>query len=240
MSVSSLARLIIKKPLNALGLDIVRYNPRSRMGDFIPLAAYDINTVVDIGAHKGEFARIMRKALPSAQIISFEPLAETFQELTASMKRDANFKAFNVALGETDGRMEMHKNEWTQSSSLLPMAELHKQVFTNTRNETPEEIEIRRLDDLMRGMTLRPEILVKMDTQGYEDKVILGGEEVISKARLIVVETSFQTLYEGQPLFDDIYQLLKARGFSYAGNSSQLLSPIDGTIMQVDAVFIRR
>ncbi len=240
MGVPSLARKIIKKPLNALGLDIVRYNPRYKLGDFIPLGAYDINTVIDVGAHKGEFARMMRKALPGAQIISFEPLAEAYQELESSMKTDANFKAFNFALGERDGRVEMHKNEWTQSSSLLPMAELHKQVFTNTRNETSEEIEIRRLDDVLRGVTLKPEILVKLDTQGYEDKVILGGGEIISQARLMVVETSFETLYEGQPLFDDIYQLLRARNFSYAGNSYQLLSPVDGTIMQVDAVFIRR
>ncbi|HKQ53326.1 MAG TPA: FkbM family methyltransferase [Pyrinomonadaceae bacterium] len=240
MSVRDLARKIIRKPLNALGLDLVRYNPRARMGDFIPLAAYNINTVIDVGAHKGEFARMMRRTLPDARIISFEPLAEAFQELTASMKTDANFEAFNFALGEREGGVEMHKNEWTQSSSLLPMAELHKEVFTYTKNETTEEIEIRRLDDVLGGVKLRPEILVKLDTQGYEDKVILGGEEVISQARLLVVETSFQTLYEGQPLFDDIYQLLRARGFNYAGNSYQLLSPLDGTIMQVDAVFIRR
>src|SRR5215212_4846711 len=117
MSVRSLARKIIKKPLNALGLDLVRYNPRHRMGDFIPLSAYDINTVIDVGAHKGEFARMMRKALPEAQIISFEPLAEAYQELTASMKTDPDFKAFNFALGERDAHVEMHKNEWTQSSS---------------------------------------------------------------------------------------------------------------------------
>jgi FkbM family methyltransferase len=240
MSVRSLARKIIKKPLNALGLDLVRYNPHTQVGDFIPLAAYGINTVIDVGAHKGEFARMMRKTLPGAQIISFEPLAEAFEGLKSLMKGDPKFEAFNFALGERDGRLEMHKNEWTQSSSLLPMAELHKQVFTYTKNETTEEIEIRRLDDVLRDVTLRPEILVKLDTQGYEDKVILGGGEVISKAKLVVVETSFQTLYEGQPLFDDIYQLLRARGFSYAGNSYQLLSPVDGTIMQVDAVFVRR
>lgn len=240
MGVSSLARKIIRKPLNALGLDIVRYNPRHRAGDFIPLAAYDINTVIDVGAHAGEFARMIRRTLPGAQIISFEPLGEPFRELAASMRGDANFQAFNFALGEREGRVEMHKNEWTQSSSLLPMAELHKQAFTYTRNETTEEIEIRRLDDAVRDIRLRPEILVKLDTQGYEDKVILGGEEVISKARLVVAETSFQTLYEGQPLFDDIYHLLRARGFSYAGNSYQLLSPVDGTIMQADAVFVRR
>lgn len=240
MSVRSLARKIIKKPLNALGLDLVRYNRHTQVGDFIPLASYGINTVIDVGAHKGEFARMMRKTLPGAQIISFEPLAEAYRELESAMKADANFRAFNFALGEQDGRVEMHKNEWTQSSSLLPMAELHKQVFAYTQNETSEEIEIRRLDDVLRGVELKPEILVKLDTQGYEDKVILGGGEVIARARLMVVETSFQTLYEGQPLFDDIYQLLRARGFSYAGNSYQLLSPADGTIMQVDAVFIRR
>jgi hypothetical protein len=73
--------------------------------------------------------------------------------------------------------------------------------------------------------------------QGYEAKVIAGGEDVVACAKIIIVEVSFQRLYEGGPLFDDIYRILKDRGFNYAGNFEQLYSPKNGRVLQADAIF---
>jgi hypothetical protein len=99
---------------------------------------------------------------------------------------------------------------------------------------------VRRLDEALDGITLEPEVLVKIDVQGYEDKVIAGGEQTLSRARAIVIEVSFQKLYEGQPLFDDIYRLLTARGFTFMGHLYQLLNPSDGSVLQADALFLKQ
>jgi hypothetical protein len=80
---------------------------------------------------------------------------------------------------------------------------------------------------------------VKIDVQGYEDRVIAGGDAVISRSKAMIVEVSFQELYEGQPLFDDIYQRLKQKGFAYMGNLYQLLNPADAAVLQADALFVR-
>lgn len=42
------------------------------------LTNLNINTVVDIGAHEGEFAAKIRGILPTASILSFEPLPGPF------------------------------------------------------------------------------------------------------------------------------------------------------------------
>ncbi len=47
-------------------------------------------------------------------------------------------------------------------------------------------------------------------------------------ARGLVVEVSFERLYQGQPLFDEIYDTMREAGFTYRGATGQLLSPIDG------------
>ena len=44
---------------------------------------------------------------------------------------------------------------------------------------------------------------------------------------------------EGGPLFDDAYQILKARGVIYNGNLDQLLSHEDGRPLQANAIFCR-
>jgi len=54
------------------------------------------------------------------------------------------------------------------------------------------------------------------------------------------IETSFQELYEGQPLFSDIYELLTRRGFNYSGSWAELTNPLDGAHLQQDSIFIRK
>jgi hypothetical protein len=83
-----------------------------------------------------------------------------------------------------------------------------------------------------------PNLLVKLDVQGLEDKVIAGGNTTISQAACVLTEVSFQVLYDGQPLFDDIHCSLQQMGFEYAGNWDQLLDPKDGKPLQADAIFI--
>jgi hypothetical protein len=47
-------------------------------------------------------------------------------------------------------------------------------------------------------------------------------------------------LYEGQKLFDNIYETLTSLGFSYAGNYEQLHSPANNAVLQADAIFIKK
>lgn len=230
---------LIKKSLNAFGVDLVRYRPQYELGGYAYLTSLNIKTIIDAGAHTGEFARMIKKVLPEAAIISFEPLKDTFRQLETKMRGVPGFQAFNCALGDADATVEMHRSSFPQSSSILKMADLHKQAFPETAGETLESVEVKRLDDVLAGLTLQPEILVKIDVQGYEDKVIAGGENLIARARAIIIEVSFRKLYETQPLFDHVYHLLRERGFTYMGNLFQLNSPADGSALQADALFIR-
>ena len=120
------------------------------------------------------------------------------------------------------------------------MASLHKEAFEFAVKTKPEKIEVRRLSDVAKELKLRDPVLLKLDVQGFEDKVIKGGEDVVARAKIIIVEVSFQTLYQGGPLFDDIYRLLIARGFTYQGNFEQLVSPTDRQVLQADAIFCRK
>jgi FkbM family methyltransferase len=247
MNIHSLAKSLVRKPLNALGLNVVRMaNSRARQFTpteetrFLWLTSLGLRTVFDVGAHAGEFARMIHKILPGVAIISFEPQAEPFERLQRSMRLIPNFRAFNCALGAETSTQAMHHNEYSQSSSLLAMAELHKESFPFTKLVTDERVEVHRLDDVLRDVLAEEEILLKIDVQGYEEKVLLGGEDLVARSRMLIIEVSFKTLYEGQPLFDDIYQHVRKRGFSYMGNFDQLLSPADGSVLQADAIFIRR
>lgn len=235
----SILRTIVKRPLNLIGLDLVRYNPRYAMREYAYVATLNIKTVIDVGAHGGEFVRMIKRVLPHAAIYSFEPLKDVFERLQHETKNGSNITAFNYALGDRDETVEMHRSSYVQSSSILRMAQLHKEAFPVSAGHTSQTVEVKRLDDVLSGSTLKPEILIKIDVQGYEDKVIAGGSDIIAKTKAIIVEVSFRELYEGQPLFEQIFDLLNGKGFTYMGNMYQLLNPLDGAPLQADALFVK-
>lgn len=238
---------IVERGLQAVGLTIARHKPSNSL-KFAPdpadelkwISAAGIHSVLDIGAHSGETAQQFRSILPDAIIHSFEPLPEPFNKLVNVMGDDKRFSASQFALGEKAGHVEMRQNEFTQSSSLLQMSDRHHEEFPFTTKSRPVAVEVRRLDDVAEYLPLKPNLLVKIDTQGFEDRVIRGGEQTIKRASIVVVEVSFTKLYEHQPLFSDIYDQLRSLGFAYAGALHQLRSPRDGQPLQADAIFLKK
>lgn len=226
----------IKKILRRLGFDLVRYH--SFWDDVAqPMG---IRTILDIGANEGVFSIEMRKRFPDAFICAFEPLHDCFEELNRRMAGDERFMSFNAALGEEKGHTEINRSASHPSSSLLPMAGLHKVLYPHSAEHTKETIEMERLDDLMQGVSFESPALVKIDVQGFEASVIKGGRETLKRCDIIVVENSFVTLYEGQALFGEIHDLLKELGFSYRGRSETHYDPHTKEPIYEDSVFIKR
>lgn len=223
-----------------MGLDLIRYQPRYSMGEYAYVASLNVKTVIDVGAHTGEFARMIKAMLPDAAVISFEPLRDEFQQLTQRIKNSTGMKAFNYAIGDRNDTLTIHRSSYSQSSSLLPMGSLHKEAFPESAEQSDETVEVRRLDDVLAGEDMQREMVVKIDVQGFEDRVVAGGEKTIGQSKAVIVEVSFRELYEGQVLFDGIYRVFNERGFDYMGNLYQLLNPLDGAPLQADALFVRR
>jgi FkbM family methyltransferase len=198
-----------------------------------------IRTVLDIGAHRGEFSSAIRALLPQVQIYAFEPLPDCCRELAKRFGTTATFQAFPVAIGATHGRITLWRSSYARSSSVLPMAELHKDSFPWSAGATPLTVEMKALDEYLEHLQLTEKVLLKIDVQGYEAQVLNGAKELLKRIAYVLLEVSFQPLYEGQGVFADIHAFLQSAGFSYSGNLEQLLSPLDGSVLQADAFFTR-
>lgn len=201
------------------------------------LQTYAPRTILDIGANTGQFAQLARELLPTTRILSFEPLRECFEQLVRRSTELAPFEAYPYALGAADTTQTMNRNEFSPSSSLLPMDQLHKDELPFTAKTVSEEIQIRRLDGLVAQLGLVDPLFIKIDVQGYTEPVLRGGEQVIKRAQAVVAEVSLQPLYRGETTFDEAYALLTAWGFVYRGNVDQWCSERDGRILQCDCLF---
>jgi FkbM family methyltransferase len=200
----------------------------------------NIDVVLDIGANTGQFTKTIATLLPNATVYSFEPLPECFDKIQQIANTNTQIKAFNLGIGDSSGVLAFEKSAASVSSSFLKMSDTHKQAFPATSKSTTVEVKISKLDDIVKELDLGKSLFVKIDVQGYEDKVLKGGTETIQKAKIIIIEVSFVTLYEFQPLFDDIYSVLKEWGFTYIGTLDQLSDPNTGMILQGDAIFVKQ
>jgi FkbM family methyltransferase len=241
MSILRKLKSNISSYLRSLGYELhkIEYRIRDERLKTLWLENLGIKTVLDIGANEGQFARYIHNILPEAMIYSFEPLQDCYEVLNTNLSSLSRFRAFNLALGAETGEVSINRSNFSQCSSLLPMLELHEESFPISKGSWEEKIKVVRLDDIASELTLEKPLLIKMDVQGLEDRVIAGGIEVIKEADILIVELSTTPLYQNQLLFDEMYALIKQMGFKYQGNLVQLHSPNDGKILQIDGIFVR-
>jgi FkbM family methyltransferase len=199
----------------------------------------EISTILDIGANTGQSTVALSKLLPNAKIYAFEPIPECFVKLEKRFENNQNVQTLNLGLGADSGEIMFEKNEFSPSSSFLKMTDIHKKAFPFTEKSQEIAVKIEKLDLIAKSLDLQGNVMAKIDVQGYEDRVISGGEDTLKKCQVIIIETSFDELYVDQPLFPEIHQRLSKLGFSYKGSLGQLCSPETGKILQADSIFIR-
>jgi len=76
-------------------------------------------------------------------------------------------------------------------------------------------VPVQRLDDYAAATGLEVIDLLKIDTQGYELRVLSGASRLLESGnvRAIVVELNFAPLYEGQVRSHEVVGFLHDRGF---------------------------
>jgi FkbM family methyltransferase len=231
----------LRKIFNDAGYEIVNIKVAQAENEkrrWAWLRSANFGTVLDIGANVGQFAGLIQKYLPDASLYSFEPIPECYNALVLKMKSHTNFKSFNLALGDLDGETDFFVSEFSPSSSLLPMGKLHRELFPETASSVIRPVTIARLDSLANQIVVNGNLLIKMDVQGAEDKIIRGGIEFFKRANAVLTEISYESMYVGQPLFRDIHSMLDELGFRFSGTMFQQIRPSDQLPIYGDALFV--
>ena len=231
-------KALLRDSLWAVGLDVRRVTPAEVLR-FKWIQNLGIRTVVDIGANVGQFSLKARKLFPEAKIYAFEPLRLCYERLVHVMHQDQNFAGFNHGLGDDNFETEIFRSKFSPASSLRQHTVSLVRNFPYSTLDHVERVQIRTLDNVAQNLAFQKNILVKIDVQGYEDKVLDGGRKTMSEVKLVIVETSFEPLYLRQPLFRQIYDRLTDAGFTYGGCMDRLLSPLNGRVLQEDSIFLR-
>jgi FkbM family methyltransferase len=226
-----------------VGVSLGRYTPQASAG-----AAYDlllnrlgIDLIVDVGANEGQYALDVRLHGYRGRILSFEPLQEPHLRLVAAAKADANWVvAPRMAISDVDGDVAVNVAGNSLSSSILPMLPLHAAAAPGSAYVGQETVRAARLDSVLAELLGNASrIMVKIDTQGFEGKVLAGASATLERVTSIHCELSLVPLYEGQPLWRDLMSRLEQNGFELYAIYPGYIDERTGRMLQVDGVFVK-
>ncbi len=146
-------------------------------------------TVVDVGAHTGEYAIAARSAFGDGAILyCFEPNPETFALLEARVGAHERTRCHPFALGDQCGVASLFSREASSAFTSLHAATFSLGGHQITR---VDEVEVRTLDELAGPLGLRNVDLLKVDVEGHELAVLKGARRLLDAGALSVVQFEF-------------------------------------------------
>ena len=159
----------------------------------------DIRIVVDIGAHKGEFLKHIKKIKSIRKVYSLEPQKMVYNELLKETD-NKKFFAYNLAISNNSGKQKMQINDFSMTSSLSKVNEDSiyykiKNFILGNKKKKFEIITTEKLDYFIEKRNLNKIDLLKIDTEGHELNVVKSGLKTLKKTKYLLIEFRQNDLY---------------------------------------------
>lgn len=183
---------------------------QSHFQELLKALRLDTCTLVDIGA-RGDADPRWRMLGDRLALIGFEPDREECRRLNSASGGRSTF--LPDALSDRPQEITWHLGRSPGTSSCYkPDPRFLSRFPDAARFDVMEErrLAARTLDEATAGRG--PVDFIKLDTQGYEHKILSGGGERLAEA--FGLEVEFSPLYEGQPLFSDVDAAVRKLGFA--------------------------
>jgi FkbM family methyltransferase len=185
----------------------------------------DPRTVIDVGAATGTPA--LYRAFPGAYRVLIDPLEE---HMPKEPLDDGEF--ILTALGSESGTAWIELGVHTLEHSTIA-------GWRGVRGEG-REVPVTTLDALFAERHWRPPFGVKVDAEGYEDRVIRGAEEVLAEAQFVIAEIQVADRFRDGCSVVDILALLESNGFVLHDILDAHKGQEDAGMHYMDGLFVRK
>lgn len=204
----------------------------------------NIDLVIDVGANTGQFAESLFDFGYTKDVISFEPVLTCHNTL---IERSKKYKSWTVAercaIGERDGKVPIHITEDSVFSSVLKIQDWHSKLKPKSEIVKTEDVALFSLDTILKKYDpdlAKRRIILKIDTQGYEQQVLEGATELLKTVVGIKIEIPLTPIYENVGLlFYDTMTFLNENGFSPYSFNNEGVNLTTGRVNTIDGLFLR-
>jgi FkbM family methyltransferase len=229
---------IIKHVFRFFGLSIGKF----RIDKPMALTALKIECVIDIGANTGQFAVAIRDKGYKGFIYSYEPLLDAHKKLVINSLSDPKWIIHPpAACGSKSGKSRINIAGNSASSSLKKMHPNHLSSAPHSQIIGKQDVELVTVDsEIKRWKAVSGPILLKIDTQGYEEEVLAGAALTLQIVEVVQIELSLVELYHGQKLYSYFLDFFAKRDFQLFDVIPGFFDPQIGQLLQLDVVFVKK
>ena len=179
-------------------------------------------SVIDIGAHKGEYISSIIKNFNISKAYCFEPNSKVFKILENKNLLNNKIELFNFGASNNSGNILFNENIESSSSSINELnknSNYYKKKFfllnfLGTGDVTKKiEIKVVTLNEFIKENNVKKIDLLKIDTEGHEFQVLSGLKDKMYMINLIHFEHHFDDMIIKDYKLTDIHSLLINNGF---------------------------
>jgi FkbM family methyltransferase len=165
------------------------------------------NIFIDIGANFGVYSLRISKLFRMLKVIAFEPVLSTFNKLRMNIKinnLEKRIITHNIGLSNTNGLKKMvalKRRNYIQSGGFsfnVPKGKLSNEIITQYHKSIIG-------DKILKFK--KKKIVIKIDVEGYENKVLLGIKNLLKNNKILLQIEIFNNN------FDKINKLLLKQNF---------------------------
>ena len=145
----------------------------------------------------------------------------------------------NFGFGKINETKLINISKNSVSSSILEINKTHLDIEPDARTIRKEEIRLITLNDFLSQNEYKDKkIFVKIDTQGYEENILLGADKVLNQISTIMIETSISKVYDQEKDYLEMINLMKSFGFHVWSVERGFTNKKTGQVLQLDIIFV--
>jgi len=201
---------------------------QEHLSEYIKKAHLDMNNVLDIGANKGDWTRMIQHDFPHASIVMVEG-----NEDHMPLWHDIKAHKLTGILSNVTG----HGN-WFRNGASSDGDSLLKEETRFYGGTSPHRVPVFTLDDFMDKHSIGTSFdFIKIDVQGAELMILQGASKTLKSVKGILIEMPFFGTYNaGAPDFIECVNFMKNKGFLPFEVVEQHV--VVNYLMQIDILFL--
>jgi FkbM family methyltransferase len=188
-------------------------------------------TVIDVGASDGHWSRKLAAALPGQKnFVMIEAQTLHRDGLTRFQADFANTRTVLAAAGSQQGEIYFEANDpWGGVAAERP----------NNQTGNWIRVPMTTIDREVEASGFPGPYLIKLDTHGYEVPILDGAKQTLAKTEVLVIECYNLKIAASARRFPEFCLHLENLGFRCIDLFDPFYRPSDGTLWQMDLIFMR-
>lgn len=148
--------------------------------------------IVDIGAHHGQTAELIKKVLPKARVYSFEPNPKSYVKLQESALK-YKYETYNLAMSSKQGVLTLYDINNEQGSEF---ASIYREAAgTGDKNIYRYKVQATTIDECIKRKLIPSKIdMLKIDVEGNELAVLSGASRALNSKSIKFIQFEFNMM----------------------------------------------